>query len=642
MSSIDDTHSIGDLFDEALSALPQADEDQGSADIVHRIIAGELPALLKPIAAQAGLEVRGSTGIGTRADVPWVGVLPADDVSAKTGLYLVYLFAADGSRVYLSLIQGTELVRRLTVLRKRAIDVARLTSPPEGTTTEIALGSGLPRPRRYEAATAFAYGYRAGEMPPDQVLTSQLQTMMDACSTAVAAGLNLGPLEPIHLLVKWNPAKGQEALTAHREMASKQGATWWGVMSQRARVLSDSNIMEIRSQLDHGGTHVYLYGGNQVWRTDLLAITEAADEIDESLRPSYYSTSGCKLFLKLANFEQLPALWPLSHLVLANTPSSDPEVLAGGLGNQTSPMLVFELAGASSAEAMDEPMTEDEAPEPELTLEWLRNRTLLDDELLDDLIAAVALKPSQIILVGPPGTSKTWVAKALARYVTQDRPLAHRIVQFHATYGYEEFIEGLRPAAEGGAIVFDRVDGVVLQMVDEMEGDDDIRVLVIDEMNRANLPRVFGELMYLFEYRDEPIDLLYTKSFRLPAGMRFVGTMNSADRSIRSLDTALRRRFDVFELPPDRHILERYYEDEAHTNTVPTLFDGFDLLNERLTSLIDRHHTIGHSFFMADEMTWTLLGEVWARKIGPLIEEYFFDQPDVAQEFAMEGFFTAP
>ena len=83
-------------------------------------------------------------------------------------------------------------------------------------------------------------------------------------------------------------------------------------------------------------------------------------------------------------------------------------------------------------------------------------------------------------------------------------------------------------------------------MASESDGDGEIRCLIIDEMNRANLPRVFGELMYLFEYREEAIDLLYSQDFKLPPGLRFIGTMNTADRSIRSLDIALRRRFDVY------------------------------------------------------------------------------------------------
>src|SRR5262249_42889100 len=151
----------------------------------------------------------------------------------------------------------------------------------------------------------------------------------------------------------------------------------------------------------------------------------------------------------------------------------------------------------------------------------------------------------------------------------------------------------------------------------------DYRVLVIDEMNRANLPKVFGELLFLLEYRDKPIDLQYSMGFRMPKKLLLIGTMNTADRSIRSIDVALRRRFDVFECAPNSEILSRYYM--SRLNDVPDLVTGFEALNEALRARLDRHHTIGHTFFMVDPMTPARLRHIWEHKIGPLIEEYFFD-----------------
>jgi 5-methylcytosine-specific restriction endonuclease McrBC GTP-binding regulatory subunit McrB len=180
------------------------------------------------------------------------------------------------------------------------------------------------------------------------------------------------------------------------------------------------------------------------------------------------------------------------------------------------------------------------------------------------------------------------------------------------------------------------IPGVVVKIAEEMRSKPQRRVLIIDEMNRANLSRVFGELMYLFEYRDQKIDLQYSKDFSLPVGLLFIGTMNTADRSIRSIDIALRRRFDVFECKPDAGILERFFS--THQNEVPTLLDGFNALNEELTKQLDRHHTIGHTFFMQERLTQERLREVWDRKLGPLIEEYFFDQPNLASEFTLDRF----
>src|SRR6185503_17105139 len=122
-----------------------------------------------------------------------------------------------------------------------------------------------------------------------------------------------------------------------------------------------------------------------------------------------------------------------------------------------------------------------------------------------------------------------------------------------------------------------------------------------------------GELMYLLEYRDKQIHLQYTKDFRLPPNLWFIATMNTADRSIRSIDVALRRRFDIFECPPDPGVLSRYFS--SRDNRVPSLIDGFIRLNEDLTRQLDRHHTIGHTFFMANPLTPDVILRTWQRKI---------------------------
>ncbi len=243
----------------------------------------------------------------------------------------------------------------------------------------------------------------------------------------------------------------------------------------------------------------------------------------------------------------------------------------------------------------------------------------------------------QIILAGPPGTGKTWVAKHLARLLTSGRDSAVQIVQFHPSYAYEDFVEGLHLVQKGDHVVFSPVAGKLIRVADLAREVDHPVVLIIDEVNRANIPSVFGELLYLLEYRDEEIELLHRQRFSLPKNLYIIATMNTADRSVRSIDTALRRRFEIFKCQPNSDILDSHYEKGNQTEVVG-LGEGLRKLNDALESQLDRHHTIGHSFFMEPRFGYEDLRRAWELQIEPLLEEYFFDQPDIAAEYRWEKY----
>ena len=177
-------------------------------------------------------------------------------------------------------------------------------------------------------------------------------------------------------------------------------------------------------------------------------------------------------------------------------------------------------------------------------------------------------------------------------------------VTFHQNYAYEDFVEGLRPRKiEGGSgFTLEAEAGIFRRMVEAAEVSPEQHVLIIDEINRANISKVFGELITLIE-RDKRIGMGETirlqlpysrKSFGVPANLHIVGTMNTADRSIALLDTALRRRFTFREIAPEPGLLG--------------FVDGVDLkavliaINSRIEYLIDREHRIGHAFFMGCEI----------------------------------------
>ena len=170
------------------------------------------------------------------------------------------------------------------------------------------------------------------------------------------------------------------------------------------------------------------------------------------------------------------------------------------------------------------------------------------------------LRKKHIVFQGPPGTGKTFVAQRLAKLMVSETEGFCDLVQFHPSYAYEDFMQGIRPSlTDGGQISYDLKDGRFVEFCQKAEKvPNSPCVLIIDEINRANLSRVFGELMYLLEYRNSEIPLSSGTNFKIPENVFIIGTMNTADRSIAVVDHALRRRFSFIRLNPEYEVLKKY------------------------------------------------------------------------------------
>jgi hypothetical protein len=511
--------------------------------------------------------------------VPWISVYPDDaTASAQRGIYAVYLFAADGSAVYLSFNQGTENVAGgLLPLRKRALDMRSAAGLGTGG-DQVALASGNARPKKYEAGSAYAIRYDRDDVPADATLLDDLRAVLAHVDAARNSGLHFHPTrEPVHLLFKWSRELEPETIERHQAVAHEHGHAWWASLGSASPAAS--KLSALRAQLAEGvKTHAYLYGDKRLYSTRVTDVATDPGSVPDEEMPDYVDKADAGLFVRLEGLEELEVGWALENLVLASDP--DPETIRGALSNTTTPLYVFQrfvLPGLK------------ERVTTELTLDWLRAKTLWNLSELEELLSALdpATGKGQVILAGPPGTGKTWLAEHVARYLAQDDPMRRRLVQFHPSYAYEEFVEGIRPVAGEQGITFKRVDGKVLAMTRVMEGTEEIFVLVIDELNRANIPRVFGELLYLLEYREQAIDLQYSTDFQLPQNLRLIATMNTADRSTRSIDVALRRRFEVFECPADADLLQRFYDLPENETSVEELVPGFVRLNEDVPLVVE-------------------------------------------------------
>jgi MoxR-like ATPase len=235
-----------------------------------------------------------------------------------------------------------------------------------------------------------------------------------------------------------------------------------------------------------------------------------------------------------------------------------------------------------------------------------------------------------VIIQGPPGTGKTYVAERLARLMVSNTNGFWDLVQFHPSYAYEDFIQGIRPRLTKGAVTWELEDGRFLQFCSRARQLPDAPcVLIIDEINRAHLSRVFGELMYLMEYRAKEIKLASGGDvFKIPANVFLIGTMNTADRSIALVDHALRRRFSFIRLSPDYEVLQK------HLNAREWPGDSLvKALKEVNRAINDPNYELGISYFMKDADLMKLLPDIWTGEIEPYLEEYFYDQPGKVQPF---------
>ncbi|MEU6086709.1 DUF4357 domain-containing protein [Streptomyces sp. NPDC047085] len=250
--------------------------------------------------------------------------------------------------------------------------------------------------------------------------------------------------------------------------------------------------------------------------------------------------------------------------------------------------------------------------------DWLREvRDLMWDE-------------RQLVLYGPPGTGKTYLALKLAEFLGGG-PEQVKLVQFHPSYAYEDFFEGFRPQEDPQTreVAFRLTAGPLRELADlaSREGNRHIpHFLIIDEINRANLAKVFGELYFLLEYRNKSVRLTYSgDDFALPPNLFVIGTMNTADRSIALVDAAMRRRFAFIELSPRTEptsgLLRRWLEKEGKDAEPADLLDA---LNSRID---DPDFRIGPSYLMKKGVYREGgLERTWRTKILPLLEEHHYGE----------------
>ncbi|MBO1766982.1 AAA family ATPase [Allobranchiibius sp. GilTou38] len=262
---------------------------------------------------------------------------------------------------------------------------------------------------------------------------------------------------------------------------------------------------------------------------------------------------------------------------------------------------------------------------------------LVDEDFLREVHRLLEDK-KQVVFYGPPGTGKTFLAQRFAAALQPDST-KRAVVQFHPSTSYEDFFEGFRPRLDAqGQMVYELRKGPLALLAEAAEADPTTpHVMVIDEINRANLPRVFGELLYLLEYRSSSVLTSYRpdEGFELPPNLLFIGTMNTADRSIALVDAALRRRFHFVPFMPHEGPMEGLLLRWLSAHDGPVwVAELVDRVNEELRhALRGPHLQIGHSHFMVDQLDDAALQRIWNYSIYPFIEDQFYGREDLLRTF---------
>jgi DNA polymerase III delta prime subunit len=278
----------------------------------------------------------------------------------------------------------------------------------------------------------------------------------------------------------------------------------------------------------------------------------------------------------------------------------------------------------------------------------LAGELMVEPEWLERIVDLLEEK-RQVIFQGPPGTGKTYVARRLGRYF-EEQGGRTETVQFHPSYSYEDFVEGYRPTVIGNQPGFELAKGPLRRLATDAELDPANKyILIIDELNRGNVAKIFGELYFLLEYRSERIRLQYGKSeeedggeasyFSLPKNLWIIGTMNTADRSIALMDAALRRRFYFVDYYPDQPPIEGLLDRWLERNELDEYGWVPRVLERANAKLGESDAAIGPSHFLLrdpGELDEERIERIWSHGVLPYLQERLMGQPDRMREFDLD------
>jgi 5-methylcytosine-specific restriction enzyme MrcB-like protein/dynein-related subfamily AAA family protein len=610
------------------------------------LVRNRIPGLLSELSERYGFEVEGRDGTGKKTRVPWVRLYDSGlSPSATDGWYVVYLFATDGSAVFLSLNQGTTKFMNGSfvpldpeLLHARVKDARsklnRADISVAGLLQAIDLRDPGDKGRGYEIGNAYAIRYGVDQIPEDATIladTSRLLELLKILYTSTSPTIT----EQATYILAWNPENWNWSNLPHLaaqfrsgdDIAAGEDDCRWRIANKSVR--PGDRLFLIRLGVEPKG---------------ILGSGYAVSGPFQG--PHYSGEAG-----KTADYVRLKwdALLDPEHdkiLSLTKIQQDIPEI---HWTTQSSGILI-----PPEAHSELEKMWESH-------LSGLLQTTYTLDDAIEDVfleraffaeIYELARRRKNIVLQGPPGVGKTFIANRLA-YALIGAKDSTRLdwVQFHQSYSYEDFILGFRPNGAG----FELKPGIFYRFCEKAKNDSRTHVFVIDEINRGNLSRIFGEVLSLIEedkrgelsvalaygdvHPDASRESKIATKLTIPPNLILLGLMNTADRSLAVVDYALRRRFAFIDLEP--RFDDPKFDAVLAAKGVSSMMrekirNRIKALNSQIASdrrNLGRGFEIGHSFFcptdgIQDEGQW--FRSIIKYEIKPLLMEYWFDDQEKA------------
>lgn len=607
---------------------------------------------LQFIKSNPNLLVKYSYGKGNWAETPWIAILDKrETTTTQKGTYVVILFRSDGDGCHLKLGQGVTEIKELygsgasavEELQRRADQVRAMF--PSMLNSEFDQSAQLSNDRRawrtelYEASTIYSKYYKQNEIPSDESLSKDIGTLVDCYEKYVLEDksnedLSEGPNRKI-----WAIGLGEGGRLWNESYEKGIISIGWDYLGDLSQYKSQDEVMAKLAELRGPDA--------QSPTNDSLCCYQFTNEI--SVGDLVIAKVGRKKILGggivISDYIYDPERREHKNIRKVKWVTTEEAELPGTGGpiktlTEISRYPTFrELVEAYVSEKT---IPEKLVADPYSYQDALKDLFLSESDL-KSVIDTARIKKN-IIIQGPPGVGKTFVSKRLAYLLMGEKdPSRVEFVQFHQSYSYEDFVQGWRPNSGGG---FSLKSGSFYEFCRKARADlSRPHIFIIDEINRGNLSKIFGELLMLIESDkrglDSAIKLTYSESeadrFSVPENVYIVGLMNTADRSLALVDYALRRRFAFFNLAPQ-------FESDKFQSTITANGGSLDLVKKirnrigALNQVIANERRdlgpgflIGHSYFcpsgpISSDSEW--YANIINTEIKPLIEEYWFDSSE--------------